>query len=429
MERISWALEGPVLWSGNCEGVEYATSAVELGMRIHAEAGDECGDLETLDHPADAFETNCPMDVIAFELQPIELARAGSESERLIEPMIRVRGGQFGGDPVQPFWIDRDEVSHEAFARCARANVCNGGIEPAPPSPFADGPATMQVEDAERYCAWVGKRLPTLREWQWAARGRDEGRTHPWGDAPPDFERICAVDEAHERGVDRASLEARDPRIWEARVEGAWYGLWRRTPDPPGIRPLGETRDGVRDMIGNMREVVRSGDPDSPLITVGGSFRNYLPDHSEITLVELAEDPADDDEADAGLRAFHHRAMKALTVEGATIEGFEMRGDYGRLGVRCAADTPPEGATLEPDVRAFDGGRALFARGLRRLPDAVNVCADGRLATTAELESLAAQSMLLEVPYWTAGGLLWQPGRATRKPASSKATAHMVCVR
>jgi|GEM_PF-2627206 len=429
VRRIEWPLQGLVLRRGSCEGVSHASSAIELGMRMDAAAGDECGDLEDLQHPADVLETNCPMDVVAFELQAIDLAPMGSEAERIVEPMLQIRGGQFDGIAIESFWIDRDEVGHEAFARCVRAGACGDGTEPRRVSPFADGPATMTIEDAPRYCAWVGKRLPTLREWQWAARGRDEGRPHPWGDAPPDFDRVCAVDARHERGVQRADLDVGDPRFRAIRSEGAWFGLWKRVADARGIRPQGESRDGVRDMIGNMREVVLSNaEPGAALITVGGSFRNYLPDHSEITLVELAENPDDDDEADAGLRAFHNRAMAALTVEGATLEGFEMRGDYGRLGVRCAADTPPEGATLEPDIRAFDRSQALFARGLRRLSESTAVCVDRRLATQAELESFASQSMLLKAPYWTAGGLLRQPDGTTRKPASGRATAHMVCV-
>ena len=43
--------------------------------------------------------------------------------------------------------------------------------------------------DAVAYAKWLGKRIPTEKEWEWAARGGLLGKKYPWGDQQPNSSR------------------------------------------------------------------------------------------------------------------------------------------------------------------------------------------------------------------------------------------------
>lgn len=129
------------------------------------------------------------------------------------------------------YYIDKFEVTNLQYKKF---NDATNGRSPRHwrnrtfPEGKADHPVVyVSWENANDYCRWAGKRLPTDQEWEKAARGTD-GRMFPWGD---EFD----------------TAKANTPLRWQE------IGRFGDTT-PVGSFEAGKSPYGIYDMSGNVWE-------------------------------------------------------------------------------------------------------------------------------------------------------------------------------
>ncbi|MBI4402285.1 MAG: SUMF1/EgtB/PvdO family nonheme iron enzyme [Nitrospirae bacterium] len=160
--------------------------------------------------------------------------------------MVQIPEGPFTmgskeGDPdeaperqvyLRTYYMDNKEVTQEEYERFVRMTKRGKAFVPV----FEDDiskilkptlPAIgMSWSDADAYCKWAGKRLPTEAEWEKAGRGEGR-RRYPWGD---------------EFGTGHANVNGDE--------DGFQYLA------PPGSFESGRSPYGLYDMTGNVAEWV-----------------------------------------------------------------------------------------------------------------------------------------------------------------------------
>jgi formylglycine-generating enzyme required for sulfatase activity len=148
---------------------------------------------------------------------------------------------------VGTFELDVTEVTVAAYQACVDAGICtvpksgercNWGRSGREEHPIN----CVDWEQANGFCSWAGKRLPTEEEWEYAARG-NAGRTYPWGETAPSRTKLCL-----DRGDGTCSVCS---------------------------RPSGSTPSGLCDMAGNVWEWTSASEEQGRIMR-GGSLFSYM---------------------------------------------------------------------------------------------------------------------------------------------------------
>lgn len=162
------------------------------------------------------------------------------------------------------FWIDVNVVTKEQYGKCVASQQC---LSPIPnvvneTVKLKNLPTLLTYRQAERYCLWLGKRLPTEYEWEKAAGGTD-GRKYPWGNEPPTpkHANICGT----KCTMEWANMEWEDGYVFT---------------NPVGMFKKGNSPYGLNQPCGNVKEWVFTSEKlkENNFVARGGSWYSDIPE-------------------------------------------------------------------------------------------------------------------------------------------------------
>jgi formylglycine-generating enzyme required for sulfatase activity len=180
--------------------------------------------------------------VLGSKTLAVAPADAATESAMVTIPAGLFSMGSGRGDPderpvrrvsLPAYQLDRYEVTQLAYARCVAAGACRAARR-YPASVGSQMPVVgVSWHDAQAYCAWAGKRLPSEAEWERAAMGAAEGR-------------FCWGDQADCTKANFGNFDG----------DGPCAAVNPGHPLAVGSRPAGASAIGAHDMAGNVWEWV-----------------------------------------------------------------------------------------------------------------------------------------------------------------------------
>jgi eukaryotic-like serine/threonine-protein kinase len=200
---------------------------------------------------------------------------------------------------IDAYWIDQAEVTVAQYQQFVLdtghiLTSCGGAVE----HPVA----CVTWIDAQAYCEWAGRRLPTEAEWEKAARGVD-GRLYPWGN------NLYCTFSNYKDCAKNASM-------------------------PVGSYPEGSSPYGVLDMAGNVWEWVAdwyAGD-----IYLRGSRGEYYAYSPSVN-------PTGPTTGESKVVRGGSWNEPAYALQTYNRMGIDPQSENDDLGFRCAMDAEPDG--------------------------------------------------------------------------------------
>ena len=220
---------------------------------------------------------------------------------------------------LDSYFIDIHEVTNSQYAQCVAAGFCD-----LPESYVYDGETIFKDAgynnsqfgnypvvwipwtEANSYCSWDGKNLPTEAQWEKAARGSSDTRIWPWGNTPPD----CSLANYRHGGGGQGYCTEPD-------IRGNIYS------SAVGSYPQGASPYGVMDMAGNVYEFVM--DYKDPYY-----YEKYGPN-------AWTANPINEDGIDKGLRGGSWSTEDARIRVSYRSAGGGTDGRDNHIGFRCVS--------------------------------------------------------------------------------------------
>jgi serine/threonine-protein kinase len=151
---------------------------------------------------------------------------------------------------LDAFYLDTFEVSNADYRQCVAGSACtpSGAVDSFTYQGYRDEPTydtypvvSVTWDQAEAYCRWAGKRLPSEAEWEFAASS-PEDLTWPWGDIfDPDLSAAGDPDtqpvDSYPQGVSRFGVHNLAGNVAEWVADGFDETFYTTSPafNPVGV--------------------------------------------------------------------------------------------------------------------------------------------------------------------------------------------------